>query len=176
MKLGFTGTRNGMSPAQRIKITEILSSLLSKITEFHHGCCVGADHKVVDVICNIVSPPVLCTCTPLDFECDGCRSNRDRTDQPISAPFSIVAHPPDNISSQSFAALWLSHRKCKPANYLARNRDIVNSSDAVLAAPNVSVDPVKGSGTWYTIRYARERRKPVAIVFPDGTVEGYCKF
>lgn len=41
MKIGFTGTRQGMTPAQRLKATHWLAKLSA--TEFHHGDCMGAD-------------------------------------------------------------------------------------------------------------------------------------
>lgn len=41
MKLGFTGTQNGLTLAQRNALRALLNSL--PIDEFHHGDCIGAD-------------------------------------------------------------------------------------------------------------------------------------
>lgn len=41
-RLGFTGTRHGLSQQQVRKVAEIVDSLGADITA-HHGCCVGAD-------------------------------------------------------------------------------------------------------------------------------------
>jgi len=45
MKLGFTGTRHGMSQRQWEAFELLLCELDGKhgVTEFHHGDCVGAD-------------------------------------------------------------------------------------------------------------------------------------
>ncbi len=50
MKIGFTGTRNGMTTAQKETVKILLSSIKS-IEEAHHGDCVGADadfHKIAE--------------------------------------------------------------------------------------------------------------------------------
>jgi hypothetical protein len=41
MKVGFTGTRDGMADAQFVRFRQCFSE--SHAGEFHHGCCVGAD-------------------------------------------------------------------------------------------------------------------------------------
>ena len=39
MRIGFTGTREGLSGAQQASLLDLLRGHL----ELHHGCCVGAD-------------------------------------------------------------------------------------------------------------------------------------
>jgi hypothetical protein len=51
---------------------------------------------------------------------------------------------------------------------LERNQDIVDASDVLIAAPAGFGEEVR-SGTWSTVRRARKRGIPVAIVWPDGT-------
>jgi hypothetical protein len=41
MKVGFTGTRKGMTPQQRVAFAELVITL--RPTQAHHGDCVGAD-------------------------------------------------------------------------------------------------------------------------------------
>lgn len=52
--------------------------------------------------------------------------------------------------------------------YLARNREIVNASDLMIAAPFEYFEEMRGSGTWATIRYTQRRRKTLIIVWPNG--------
>ncbi len=41
MKIGFTGTRSGMTEAQREKVAAVLQELATE--QVHHGDCIGAD-------------------------------------------------------------------------------------------------------------------------------------
>ena len=45
MKVGFTGTREGMSDRQKRALSELLRCL--NIEQLHHGACVGADQECV---------------------------------------------------------------------------------------------------------------------------------
>lgn len=61
MKLGFTGTRMGMSREQKVSFDALLFEL--QPTEFHHGGCVGADAQAHEIVrhrlpeCRIVIHP-----------------------------------------------------------------------------------------------------------------------
>lgn len=82
----------------------------------------------------------------------------------------IVGHPPTNRDRM---AIGLEiDIECKPRPYLDRNRDIVFTTEALLAAPRGPEVP--RSGTWSTVRYARELGRQVTICWPDGsvTIEG----
>ena len=75
-------------------------------------------------------------------------------------------HPPEKQDLRAFCnpdAIY------KPKSYFARNRDIVDMSDVMVACPPTDVDPGRG-GTWYTINYARKQGKPIYICYPNGTV------
>lgn len=79
----------------------------------------------------------------------------------------VTVHPPINPKLRmpdDPRALWLPAK-----DYLARDRDIVDSTDLLLATPDGPPRP--RSGTWYTIDYATRTGKPVIICYPDGTVE-----
>jgi hypothetical protein len=45
MKVGFTGTRNGMSDLQKAKVNEFLVNNVFQIEEVAHGDCVGSDEQ-----------------------------------------------------------------------------------------------------------------------------------
>src|SRR5574343_935929 len=63
MKIGFTGTQQGMTEEQVNSVAFFLTEL--QPTEIHHGDCIGADadfHKLVRTICPaakiIIHPPI----------------------------------------------------------------------------------------------------------------------
>ena len=132
VRLGFTGTRYGMTPAQMAKVDDIVSF---EVTEVHHGDCVGADHDIHRIAKTSGIP--------------------------------TVVHPP---SDQRLRAFTDGDTVLDPKEYLARNRDIVDSTDMLLATP-METSPQPKGGTWYTIRYARSQGKRVVIVWPSGKAE-----
>lgn len=132
-KVGFTGTRHGMTQAQMLVVYDKLFSVYA--VEFHHGKCRGADEEA----CLIADQ--------LDIK--------------------TIAHPPLNDYMRSSVE---SDIELPPKGYLPRNRDIVDESDLVIAAP-LEHEYVPKSGTWYTLTYAKKRGVPLIVIFPDGSVE-----
>ena len=64
MKIGFTGTRHGMANEQKKSLHLLLKNTLKKVTEFHHGDCIGSDadaHKIIktNILTNkiVIHPP-----------------------------------------------------------------------------------------------------------------------
>lgn len=47
-KIGFTGSRNGMSEEQVEAFKEIIKS--KEVEEFHHGMCIGSDNQAHDIV------------------------------------------------------------------------------------------------------------------------------
>ena len=76
--------------------------------------------------------------------CEGCR---------------IVIHPPDN---DKYRAFCIGTREELEKPYLERNHDIVDACDLLVATPDGP--EAQRSGTWATIRYAREVGKEVKIL------------
>lgn len=142
MKLGFTGTREGMTGKQRSSVHGLIVDLLYEwripherrsLHGAHHGDCIGADtqfHHLMHSVCE------------------------------------TFAHrgPAGRYAANCDADVKLPR---KP--YLARNRDIVDATEILIAAPKGPEE--RRSGTWATVRYARKLGRPVAIVWPDGRVE-----
>jgi len=137
MKVGFTGTQQGMTDAQHERLMHILEDLdeLGKngIIEFHHGDCVGADAEAHDIALHL--------------------------------GIAIIRHPPDKDDKRAFCKDSSGDKE--PAPYLVRNRDIVNVTQILFATPK-TVAEVLRSGTWFTIRYAKSRKKPVWVIRPNG--------
>jgi hypothetical protein len=134
MKIGFTGTREGLTQAQHRSLVQELSKIGVPFIA-HHGDCVGADEAFHNEVLELGMP--------------------------------IVIHPPVIKTLRVYSFCATDIRPEKP--YLARNRDIVNETDRLIACPQRQPLPEKG-GTAYTVRYAQQKGKPVYIIWPDGTV------
>lgn len=78
---------------------------------------------------------------------------------------AVHGHPPSNTSKMAECECDVIH---EPKEYLARNRDIVDVTSWLIAAPRGPEE--LRSGTWSTIRYARKLGRPITICWPDGTV------
>lgn len=57
-----------------------------------------------------------------------------------------------------------------PAPYLVRNRAIVDATEVLVATPK-GIYEQQRSGTWSTVRYARELGRPLLIVYPNGAIK-----
>lgn len=62
MRIGFTGTRRGMTEAQGLTLRALLAT--QHATEFHNGDCIGADAEAHDIAvamgCEVViHPPII---------------------------------------------------------------------------------------------------------------------
>lgn len=104
--IGFTGTRHGMTDAQKLELRQWLASVAKiahgpKNVVAHHGDCVGADAEFHEI------------CRELGFY--------------------IHVHPP-TISTER--AYCMGYDVIEPARpYARRNQDIVNATDYDFAAP-----------------------------------------
>ena len=84
----------------------------------------------------------------------------------INVGFRVESHPPDNPKARAYGPADFTH---EPKPYLERDQDIVNASSVLLAAPSGKKEQVR-SGTWYTVRRARDKGIPITFFYPDGTI------
>jgi hypothetical protein len=137
--LAFTGTRSGMTDAQKKTVRELLIRLHPSAVR--HGDCVGAD---------------------ADFHAIA-----------AAQQIPIFIHPPINPTFR--ANLPSPVLPMPPKEYLARNRDMVDASKHLIAAPKEAIEQPTG-GTWYTVRYAMKMRKFIYVVWPSGVIDESGRF
>jgi len=70
----------------------------------------------------------------------------------------IVVHPPTDPKHRAFCE---GHEIRPEKPYLERNKDIVDETEQLFAAPRDRHVEERRSGTWHTIRYARRHDKYV---------------
>jgi hypothetical protein len=136
--VGFTGTRHGMTPQQLAALDAILVCLggFGRLT-FRHGDCVGGDEEAH-------------------------RAARRRGAR-------VEVHPGRGMTSSHLMPdlrAWCEGDVVHPVlTFFHRNRRIVDLSDVVVAAPRETIKQYRG-GTWYTISYAEQRKKTLAVLSP----------
>jgi len=79
------------------------------------------------------------------------------------AGMKIIIHPPEKSAYRAFCKNFAEIKE--PDDYLPRNRDIVDDSTVLIVAPESLVEAMR-SGTWYTTRHARMKRKPIIVLHP----------
>lgn len=143
IRVGFTGTRHGMTTSQWQELEDLLAILVKdRDVRWHDGDCVGSDDQAHSVI------------------------NKVTSDQAYT-----IGHPCNLSKYRAWRDFDELKEELPP---LVRNKKIVEQSDIMFAAPEGFDEIGIGSGTWATIRYARRKKKPLIIVWPDGanTLEG----
>jgi len=163
VRLGFTGTKYGISKFQEESFIKVLEALYEYTECFSHGDCVGADKRAHQIVLRLpinihIFPPNKRIYKAFTFE---------------SSPGLCLVNP--LTSSEDIIAV----KKClngvdiflhKADDYLSRDRSIVRNSDVLVACPGQNSEQIR-SGTWYTIRQARKRKIPIYKIFPMGKIE-----
>jgi hypothetical protein len=140
MRIGFTGSRYGMTNAQTLHVHMLLGDLkYAGALQASHGMCEGADAQFHAMA------------RALGYFIVGC-PGVTKTGAPYKRAVGLDC---DLVMPE------------KP--FLVRNRNIVKESDVVIAAPPVKQERWIGSGTWATIRYARMLERVLILLWPDGT-------
>jgi len=141
MRIGFTGTRKGMSALQ-------YKTVMSLVMDFRpewagHGDCIGSDtdfHKICVFLRGSTTnpgPPRLHLFPANSLQ----RANNE--------PWDVIEPPKDP---------------------LLRNRDIAKWCNKLIATPKEE-DGIIRSGTWATVRYAIQFGKVIYIVLPNGKIK-----
>lgn len=98
-------------------------------------------------------------------DCEGADSDFHEIVRAYHSSVMIIGHPPINQKARAFKTCDVL-REAK--DFHVRDKDIVYESQLLLACPKGS--EYNRSGTWTTIRFARNRPSPIKIVWPDGHV------
>lgn len=78
----------------------------------------------------------------------------------------VCIHPPVEDARRAWCEGDEMHMR---KTYLVRNRDIVDATERLIAAPRTEVEE-RRSGTWATVRFARSLNRPIFIVWPNGSL------
>lgn len=146
MKVGFTGTQRGMTEAQMDRL-EIIAARMRDVRLDENGML--REGREINWFIHGM-------CWGADTEAANIFKAYD---------FKTIGYPGTEQQSRSQNVDIL--KDVKP--FLTRNKDIVNGSDILIACPGELTEVLR-SGTWATYRYASKIPKPIAIVFPDGSV------
>lgn len=142
MIYGFTGTRKGLKKPQAHELFRLFKEYDESITDSNITLIHGGAPGA-DEICDSYS---------------------------VLLGYEIEVHPckPDRylywINKGDGVIRTIYHIE-KP---LIRNRKIVYKCDMLFATPSGMEEELR-SGTWTTIRYARQAKKRLVIIFPDGS-------
>jgi hypothetical protein len=146
MKIGFTGTRKGMTDYQKSAVADLLHHFKTTTANpiyAYHGCAVGADRQFNDLL-----------------KAENFKSLR------------IEGYPGDQ--SQYWWGRKNCDLVYTPKQYHYRNKIIARICDVLIACPE-TVEELH-SGTWSTVWYARRKSKTICIVYPQPKELPLCPF
>lgn len=117
MIIGFTGTRKGMSEAQKDQLSLMLAVFVSHANEFHHGDAVGADREAV-----ALAQQYGFACVAHAAGTDPLKRNRE-----IVAASSVLIAAPETDREQQRSGTWATVRYMrkagKPVVMLSRGKE-----------------------------------------------------
>lgn len=133
MKVGFTGTQDGMTPAQRQSLRKLMDSM--PISEFHHGSCVGADeqaHQLALNRCSVhVHPSTIAAKTApcVGFRMYPPRPPLDRNHDIVDATSTLIGCPrgeDEELRSGTWATVRYARKKKRPIILVLPDGRVVN--------------------------------------------------
>jgi hypothetical protein len=149
-QIGVTGTRAHMPPWQRDAWSQLVYCFkpltdnrhhpLARV-EMHHGCCKGADTEAHYLGAKYA--------------------------------YDVSLHPASGVDEWQEMLFPVGNGTTYPeATTAERNRTIVEMSHVLLAAPRFPEDDRRSrrSGTWQTVRMAREAKIPIYYAMVNGTL------
>lgn len=99
-------------------------------------------------------------------DCIGVDAQVTQMFQDMQPQVTVVCHPPDKFRCRAYTK-YDETKDVRP--YIMRDKDMVDASSFLWACPE---GPEKiRSGTWTTVRYARNQGKMITIIYPDGKVD-----
>jgi hypothetical protein len=141
MKMGFTGTKRGMTDKQKLVVRHLL--LFNGVKEFHHGSCIGADQQAGDIatllnIRIIIHPPLdhkyMANCSGQEIRLEKSYLVRDKdivdeSDCLIATPKEFV----EELRSGTWSTVRYARKQKKPifivwpdGNILKENQECQN--------------------------------------------------
>ena len=148
MKIGFTGTRIGMTEVQSGLISQILNS------HFNSGLALAAADVHRDIRQEFIFG-----------DCIGADEQAARMAKSIG--YQLIARPSTLEKQRAYVLVDYAY---PPEHPLERNRKIVYDCELLLACP-ATYEEILRSGTWSTIRCAKRVHRQLIIIFPDGKLE-----
>lgn len=145
IEIGVTGTRNGAQRRQLYAAAKLVVDIYNTEgpVRIHQGCCVGFDTEITSLLRREIPPHHLYVC----------------------------GHPPKNEALLSPLAIKLSDNVEPAEEFLVRDRHIVRDGTRLLiGAPKEYLPRGRGSGTWYTMRWAYTHKHDLRCVYPNGLV------
>jgi hypothetical protein len=152
MKIGFTGTQNGMTQFQKDELRKLLSLL--QVSEFVHGDCMGSDGEANQIALEesvgvfSIYPSTYSRKRAFCF-------NSERVLNNDNGQWSTHEY-----EGKKILVRW--YPKDTPLN---RNRHIVDNVSRMIATPKEHEHTVR-SGTWATIRYCWKTKRDITIIPP----------
>ena len=120
MRVGFTGTREGMTAPQRATLRKLL--LEFEGGEFHHGDCVGADAEAHDIAVEIgydivIHPPLR---DKLRAHKSGCEIREPKAyldrNRDIADETDVVVATPSTFQEALHSGTWSTVRHARKTN------------------------------------------------------------
>lgn len=97
-------------------------------------------------------------------------SDEEAHELAMASVLPIIGHPPIDQTHMAAIDRATFAEMREPKLHLARNRDIVNETDSLIATPR-DMEPQSRGGTWFTIRFAQKAGKRVTIIWPNGSLD-----